>query len=229
MPYPKGMPILLFDIDGTLVRTGGAGKAAMEAALREGFGVPEIRDVVPFGGRTDPAIGHDLLTVHGQQATPDNVTRLTQFYLERLPAALNRNGGEVCPGIRELLDELHPKSHVTLGLLTGNVRAGAQKKLGHFGLWEYFRFGGFGDNHHDRDDVARSALHAASHHAERVDPSEVWVIGDTALDIKCARAIGAKAVAVATGWVPLDELRTHGPDFAFEDLSDVAGLLRLWS
>jgi phosphoglycolate phosphatase len=229
MPYPKGMPILLFDIDGTLVRTGGAGKAAMEAALREGFGVPEIRDVVPFGGRTDPAIGHDLLTVHGHNATPDNVTRLTQYYLERLPAALHKNGGEICPGIRELLVELQPKSNVTLGLLTGNVRAGAEKKLSHFGLWDYFRFGGFGDDHTDRDDVARSAMRAAANHTERIDPSEVWVIGDTALDIKCARAIGAKAVSVATGWVPLDELRTYSPDFAFEDLSDVANLLRLWA
>ena len=222
------MPILLFDIDGTLVRTGGAGKAAMEAALLEGFGVPEIRDVVPFSGRTDRAIGHDLLTAHGQHATPDNVTRLTQYYLDRLPAALHRNGGEVCPGIRELLIELQPKSHVTLGLLTGNVRAGAQKKLSHFGLWDYFRFGGFGDNHTDRDDVARSALRAAANHT-RIDPSEVWVIGDTPLDVKCARAIGAKAIAVATGWVPLDQLRACEPDFAFDDLSDVAGLLRMWA
>ena len=223
------MPILLFDIDGTLVRTNGAGKAAMEAALMEALGVPEIRDVVPFGGRTDPAIGFDLLTVHERPATPDHVSQLTQHYLDRLPAALDRHGGVVCPGIRELLEALHPRDDVLLGLLTGNVRAGAKKKLGHFGLWDYFPVGGFGDGHTDRDDVARAALRNDVSHRGEVRSDEVWIIGDTPLDVKCARAVGAKAVAVATGWVTLDDLKKCEPDYAFEDLSDVAGLLKLWA
>ena len=223
------MPTLLFDIDGTLVRTGGAGKAAMEAALREAFGVPEIRDVVPFSGRTDLAIGKDLLAVHDRPSSPEHVTQLTQHYLDRLPAALDRLGGEVCPGIRELLEHLHPRSDVLLGLLTGNVRAGAKKKLGHFGLWEYFCLGGFGDGHTDRDDVARSAIAAVKSHIGSVNPAEVWIIGDTPLDVKCARAVGAKAVAVATGWDSLEELKRCEPDYAFADLSDVPKLLQLWS
>ena len=147
----------------------------------------------------------------------------------RVPASLNRLGGEVCPGIRELLTALHSREDVLLGLLTGNVRAGARTKLGHFGLWDFFRVGGFGDDLTDRDDVARAAIRNVVSHRGEVRADEVWIIGDTPLDVKCARAVGAKAVAVATGWVSLDELKRCEPDYAFEDLSDVAGLLRLWA
>src|SRR5262249_20093126 len=99
--YNSRMPILLFDIDGTLVRTGGAGKAAMEAALRDEFGVREIRDVVAYSGRTDRAIGRDLLTVHGIEPTPANQAKLQAAYLAHLPPSLKRLGGVVCPGIHE--------------------------------------------------------------------------------------------------------------------------------
>lgn len=224
------MPILLFDIDGTLVRTGGAGKAAMEAGLREEFGVETIRDVVPYSGRTDRAIGRDLLTIHGIGPTPANQTRLQEAYLSRLPAALKTHGGNVCPGIADMLAHLHPRSGVVLGLLTGNVRTGAQRKLGHFGLWDYFRCGGFGDEHYERDDVARMAVAEVRAHLGR-DPNaaDIWVIGDTPLDVSCARAIGAKVVAVATGWHPIEELAEHKPDYLFADLSNAEELLRVWS
>ncbi len=223
------MNVILFDIDGTLVRTGGAGKAAMEDALRDAFGVAEIVDTVPYSGRTDRAIGLDLLTAHGVDPTPDNQDRLHRGYLERLPEALKRYRGEVCPGVGDLIADLHPRDGVVLGLLTGNVRAGARHKLGHFGLWDYFHFGGFGDEHYDRDDVARSALAEVQRHAGRqVDPASVWVVGDTPLDVRCARAIGAKAVAVATGWHPLDELTAAEADVTLEDLSDLPRVLALW-
>ncbi|MBX9579245.1 MAG: haloacid dehalogenase-like hydrolase [Gemmataceae bacterium] len=223
------MPILLFDIDGTLVRTGGAGKAAMEAALQSAYGVAEIRDGVPYSGRTDGAIARDLLAAHGLDPSPANARRLQDAYLERLPAALNQRPGEVCPGIAGLLPVLAGRRDVVLGLLTGNVRAGARVKLGHFGLWDYFACGGFGDGHHDRDDVARSAVADVRRHLDRdVDPADVWVIGDTPLDVKGARAVGAKAVAVATGWHPCDELAACGPDLFLADLSDHAPLLAAW-
>jgi phosphoglycolate phosphatase-like HAD superfamily hydrolase len=223
------MPIILFDIDGTLVRTGGAGKAAMESALVEAFGVAELHDKVPYSGRTDVAIGRDLLRVHGIDPTPENQRKLRDAYLANLPNSLRTRGGTVCPGIPELLAAVAGRPGVVLGLLTGNVRLGAQVKLGHFGLWECFTCGGFGDEHHDRDDVARAALACAREHVGRhVDPSEVWVIGDTPLDVSCARAIGANAVAVATGWHPLEELAGHNPDFIFNDLSDHSHLLTVW-
>jgi phosphoglycolate phosphatase-like HAD superfamily hydrolase len=223
------MPILLFDIDGTLVRTGGAGKAAMESGLRNAFGLTELRDEVPYSGRTDRAIGRDMLTVHGIEPTVANQVILQEAYLSQLPECLAKYGGVVCPGIEELLRDLHPRDNVVLGLLTGNIRTGAKHKLGHFGLWDYFVCGGFGDEHYDRDDVARMAIaEVKSHVGGDVDLNEVWVIGDTPLDVRCARAVGAKVVAVATGWHPLEELASHKPDFLLADLSSPKELLRLW-
>jgi phosphoglycolate phosphatase len=227
------MPILLFDIDGTLVRTGGAGKAAMEAGLRAEFGLDAVRDTVAYSGRTDRAIGRDLLSVHGIDPSPANQVRLQDAYLARLPEALRTRGGNVCPGIAELLTRLHPRPGVVLGLLTGNVRSGAMHKLGHFGLWDYFACGGFGDDHFERDDVARCAVAEVRAHVAHLgrdfDSGDVWVIGDTPLDVRCARAVGAKVVAVATGWHPAEELAAHEPDYLFADLSNAEELLRVWS
>lgn len=224
------MPILLFDIDGTLVRTGGAGKAAMEAGLREEFGVVNVLDVVPYSGRTDRAIGRDLLMVHGIEPILANQVRLQEAYLARLPQTLSRITGAVCPGIAELLVRLQPRPDVTLGLLTGNVRGGARQKLGHFGLWDYFACGGFGDDHYERDDVARMAIvEVTAHLGRQVDVNDVWVIGDTPLDVRCARAIGAKVVAVGTGWHAVEELASHNPDLLLSDLSNHDALLKVWT
>lgn len=224
------MRVLLFDIDGTLVRTGGAGKVAMEAALCEEFGVTLAAEPIPYGGRTDRAIGTDLLTAHRVDPTATNLGKLIDGYLARLPAALAAGDGIVCPGVRDLLPSLRNRSDVLLGLLTGNVRAGAERKLGHYGLWDFFVAGGFGDDHPDRDDVARAAVRSVERHLGRaVRPADVWVIGDTPLDVKCARAIGATAVAVATGWTPFDELAACGADYTVRDLSDPARLLAAWA
>jgi phosphoglycolate phosphatase-like HAD superfamily hydrolase len=229
LQYNDDMPIILFDIDGTLIRTGGAGKAAMEAGLCAAFGVARVRDSVSYSGRTDVAISDSLLRVHGIDPTPENRRTLQEAYLARLPESLKRRGGKVCPGVPELLAAVSGKPGVLLGLLTGNVRAGAEQKLSYFGLWEFFPCGGFGDEHFERDDVARSALASVREYLGRdVDPAEVWVIGDTPHDVSCARAIGANSVAVATGWHPHDELAGCCPDLIFSDLSDHARLLAAW-
>src|SRR5205814_2268883 len=126
----------------------------------------------------------------------DTCRRLLDAYLRHLPESMRKGSGRVLPGIANLLELLARQDEVALGLLTGNLRAGAKIKLGHFGLFDYFAFGGFGDHHHDRDDVAHEAL--AEVHARfngTVTPDCIWVIGDTPLDVRCARAIGAKAVA----------------------------------
>ncbi len=202
------MRIILFDIDGTLVRTGGAGKVAMESGLRKAFGVAEVQDTVPYSGRTDPDIGRELLAVHGIDPTPANLTTLTQAYLDHLPGSLVANPGQVLHGVAEIIEVLTGREDVLLGLLTGNVVAGAKTKLGHYGLWDSFGpVGGFGDDRHDRDEVARAALeNVTSHLGRAMNPKDVWVIGDTPLDVRCARAIGANVIAVATGWHPLSEL-----------------------
>jgi phosphoglycolate phosphatase len=223
------MHVILFDIDGTLIRSGGAGKAAMERALRTEFGVGEIVDRVPYSGRTDPSISHDLLAIHGLAPTPANINRLKAAYLSHLPGALRTFNGIVLPGVRALLDQLHATEHIAVGLLTGNVREGAHRKLSHFDLWQYFPFGAFADDIHERDDIARSAMPEIKRHLGReIDPDRIWVIGDTPLDVKCARAIGARAVAVATGWHSIDELNRARADHVLKDLEDPGALLSAW-
>jgi phosphoglycolate phosphatase-like HAD superfamily hydrolase len=224
------MQVLLFDIDGTLIRSGGAGKAAMEDALRDEFGLSEVRDGVPYSGRTDPSIARDLLRVHGIEPSAANAQRLKTAYLRHLPETLKRYAGIVLPGIRELLEHLRDTNSVAVGLLTGNIREGARQKLSHFGLWQHFPFGGFADDIHDRDDVARGALTETQRHLKReIRPENIWVIGDTPLDVKCARAIGAKSVAVATGWHSVEELTEAKADWVLADLCDPESLPREWS
>jgi phosphoglycolate phosphatase len=224
MPH---MIACLFDIDGTLLASGGAGKAALELAFTEIFGVA-LRVQIPYSGRTDRAIARDLLRAHDIDDSLENWQRLLAGYLERLPASLNRHHGRVLPGILGVLAALQKRSDVAIGLLTGNVRAGARVKLGHFGLYEHFAFGGFGDHHFDRDDVAREALAAVQAHVGvQAMPERIWVIGDTPLDVRCARAIGANVVAVATGIHSLEQLQAERPDLALSDLANPAPFLDL--
>jgi phosphoglycolate phosphatase-like HAD superfamily hydrolase len=220
------MHVFLFDIDGTLISTGGAGKGALEAAMASEFGRHELKGKVPFSGRTDRAIIRDLFLQNGVEETPDNLRRLLTAYLGHLPTCLAGSPGKVLPGIAGLLDQLGDRDKAAVGLLTGNVRAGARAKLGHFGLFHHFAFGGFGDHHFCRNDVAREALAAVHQHLNgSVSPGRIWVIGDTPLDIECARAIGARVAAVGTGWHSMDELAAAEPDLLFEDLSDPGQLL----
>ena len=116
-----------------------------------------------------------------------------------------------------------------VGLLTGNIRRGAEIKLRHFGLWQHFPFGGFADGLCERDDVARGAVAAAEAYVgQPIDPDQIWVIGDTPLDVKCARAIGARAVVVATGWHEHEELVAAKPDHLLPDFSHARELLTEW-
>jgi phosphoglycolate phosphatase-like HAD superfamily hydrolase len=221
--------VCLFDIDGTLISSGGAGKAALVAALASEFGVPRVSDAIDLRGRTDRAIVAELMLGHGLDGCPESCRRLTEAYLRHLPECLRRSPGRVLPGVAELLLRLAGRGDVALGLLTGNIREGARIKLGHFGLFDHFAFGGFGDHHHDRDDVAREALAEVKARFDgTVTPERIWVVGDTPLDVRCARAIGARAVAVVTGWHTREELAASEPDLLVTDLSDPELLLREW-
>jgi phosphoglycolate phosphatase len=223
------MNVCLFDIDGTLLSSGGAGKAALEAAFTEEFGVL-LRHHIPYAGRTDRAIMRDLFRLHEMDDSPANTRRLQDAYLARLPQSLIAKNGRVLPGIVALLDWLTNTGRFSMGLLTGNIRAGAKVKLGHYGLYDRFAFGGFGDLHFDRDDVAREA-HAQIHqHLGRpIAGDKIWVIGDTPLDVQCARAIGARVVAVATGQHTVAQLQAVEPDIVLADLSDHRELLSRWA
>lgn len=218
--------VFLFDIDGTLLSSGGAGKLALETALLKLHGLDGIRVHVPYSGRTDVAIGRDLLAAHGIDPTDTRLSQLQEAYLSELPAALVAKQGNVLPGVITMLDELkHQAEPVLVGLLTGNIRRGASVKLGHYGVDHYFAFGGFGDGVLTRDEVARAAWHAAgTQHDTALSPERCWVIGDTPLDISCARHIGAKVIAVTTGHHSRAELAEHQPDLLLDHL-DQPGLL----
>lgn len=214
------MLTLLFDIDGTLINTGGAGGTALMEAFREDFEIDNPAQV-PFSGCTDRGIGTNLFAQHQIDDSPENWQRLRDGYLARLPVHLAQRNGRVLEGVLQLLDHLQSRDAVAIGLLTGNLQDGARIKLSYFGLFDHFEFGGFGDEHRDRDGVAGAALVAAKQHANGIfDPGRVWVIGDTPLDISCARAIDAKVLAVATGLHPASELAALRPDLLQDDLSD---------
>jgi phosphoglycolate phosphatase len=223
------MLTVLFDIDGTLLLTGGAGQRAMERALGSVFGVTRPTEDIPAAGRTDHAITTDLFAYHGIEDHPANRRAFQRQYVEHLAEALPRLTGRILPGVRELLDVLSGRNDVLVGLLTGNFEEGAWLKLRHYDLDRHFCCGGFGDTHAHRDDVARAALAAANRYRQADVPAgSVWVVGDTPSDIACARAIGARVLAVSTGMYPGEHLWPHAPDVLFPDLSDTSAVLSLW-
>ncbi len=224
------MHYCLFDIDGTLLSSGGAGQAAMEAALLRMFGANNPVHGISVAGRTDRAIVSDLFAFF-QIAFDETVwEEFVAGYLEELPRQLASRDGLVLPGVLEILQALHARDDVLLGLLTGNFARGAKVKLAHFQLDHFFSFGGFGDHHHHRDDVAREALRVLKdYHPEPICLERLWVIGDTPADVQCGRAIGAKIIAVGTGLYSLEELKPTEADHLFADFSHPAALLSLFA
>ena len=222
--------LVLFDIDGTLVLTGGAGIRAMNRACEEIAGHDALADI-PVAGRTDRIILTDVLTRAGRAPHDHVLAQLRDRYVEHLREEIGRRGTGmkgVMPGIRELLDVLHRREDVFVALLTGNFEAGARIKLEHFDLWRYFRCGAYGDDSADRNELVPFAVGRAREcGAPDLPPEHIFVVGDTPHDVACARAAGAVAIAVATGSFTADQLRQHGPDVVFEDLSRTDAFLKL--
>lgn len=221
------MNVFLFDIDGTLIDAGGAGQSAMEQSLAEEFGAVGPVSGISTAGRTDRAIAMDLFEFHGIEVTDDHWGRYLKSYFRLLPDSLQNRPGRILPGVPELLQTLANRDNLRLGLLTGNFAEGARLKLAHYGLSQHFSMGGYGDEHLDRDDVARMAWQLVQGRHPHVERDRVWVIGDTPSDIRCARAIGAKVLAVATGIFTAEELEPHQPDLLLDDLSDVTRWLQV--
>jgi phosphoglycolate phosphatase len=212
--------LVLFDIDGTLISTGGAGERAFARVLATQFGLLNGTRHVTFAGRTDPSIVQDIFLHHGIEATPANFEKFFEAYVFFLDHFLPQLPGSLLPGVRDWLGRLRALPHPPLlGLLTGNIRLGAEIKLRHFGLWDQFATGGFGDDNIDRNHIAaRARQRGEDLLAAPLQDQEVLVIGDTPLDIACARHIGARVLAVATGRHTVAQLQSHHPDWAVPDL-----------
>ncbi len=217
--------LLLWDIDGTLVESLGTGIEALSLALLNRFGVLDDLDGLEIAGRTDTAIGEELSGKHRNHGV--EAAELLEAYLDQLVELLPKRTGKVCPGVREILDWCHAHPEAHNALLTGNVRRGATIKLGHFGLNDFFEFGAFGDDSADRNQLGPIVLERARARLKKdFHLRRTWIIGDTPRDVECARALGCRALAVATGPFTLDQLRACNPDLAFEDLSDHAAVIR---
>ena len=221
--------LLLWDIDGTLTLSGGAGMSALEAALRREFGVgaPKPTKGIDFAGRTDTWIMRQIFARIGLPDSEANLSRLLTAYLTELPAALKNPGTCILPGVTAALEQLAARGDCAQALLTGNVERGARIKLVHHGLSHFFAFGAFADDSEQRNDLGPVALRRArQHHRVEFAPERVFVIGDTPHDIACGKFIGAQTIAVATGRYSVDELRAEGATAVFADLRDTAALLR---
>lgn len=222
--------LILFDIDGTLLSTGGAAGGPFRHALERVFGTSGPRSGYSFAGRTDPQIARELLALGGvpREVADEKLDQVWEIYLAGLREALRERAVTVLPGVRELLAELEADPAVILGLLTGNLREGARLKLEAGGLaFARFQVGAFGSDHADRPELPAVAIRRAEERfGHRFSGKAVVIIGDTPLDIACGEHLGVRTIAVATGNYRPDELAACGPDRVFETLEDLEEVRR---
>ena len=220
--------LLLWDIDGTLIASGGAGMRALEVALRHLYGIDGSLADIDFAGRTDTWIMRQVFRKFDLPATDQNFTRFFEAYVAALPSELANPHARVLPGVREILTAVAAHGGIAQGLLTGNMRRGAEAKLAHHGLWDFFAFGAFADDSEHRNDLGPHAVRRAlEKHGVNFAADDVWVIGDTPHDIACGKIIGARTLAVATGSSALEQLSAHHPTAALPNLADTGTVLRL--
>jgi phosphoglycolate phosphatase len=216
--------LILFDIDGTLVHTGGAGVKAFAKVFATEFGATDGFERLKFAGRTDVSLVREFFGLHGIPASSENFKRFFERYVFWLDHILQQSRTETCPGVVDFIQQLRDlPERPLLGLLTGNIRLGAEIKLRHFDLWNMFETGAFADDHEERDHIAAIARERGQAILnDHLADNQVVVIGDTPLDIRCARAIRAKVLAVATGGAKLEELHPHQPDWLVPDLKSIS-------
>ena len=223
--------VVLFDIDGTLCLTGGAGVRAMNRVCEEVLGNATALNEVPVAGRTDQIILRDAFAREGRELDGGTLESFRTRYVALLREEIHhpgRGAKAVMPGVRELLDVLSTRDDVFLGLVTGNFEEGARIKLEYFDLWRFFKCGAFGDDAADRNALVPFALRRAADCGLSPVPSDhVFVVGDTPLDVACAHAVGARSIAVATGSFTAEQLRSSGAQEVFRDLSDTDAFLAL--
>ncbi len=219
--------LILFDIDGTLIMTGGAGLKALERAWQDLHGHPRAGDGVTLHGMTDPSIVADMFALRfGRAPTAEEIEDVLERYLVHLVAEVGAtNEYRVLPGVERAIAACEARG-ATIGLATGNVKRGAEIKLRRGDLWRRFGFGGFGCDHADRARLVGRAIergHAAGGRA--FAPGEIWVIGDTARDVAAAHGCGVPCIGVATGPATTDALRGAGADVVFQTLEELPAWL----
>ena len=217
----------LFDVDGTLLTTEGAARQSFGRAVRSSLGVDDdLRDIA-FTGRTEPLILRDILTKHRRRFSDGDEARFWDAVFAAMRETLMAPRGRLLPGVPELLERIEREPGWVTGLLTGNMTQMARIKLARFGLEHRFAFGAFGEEAADRDALARVAVERIARRYG-VPPGRCVVVGDTEHDVACARAAGARVVAVATGTQSRETLAPHAPDLLLEDLSHAEALM-VWA
>lgn len=216
--------MILFDIDGTLIESAGSGAEAFERTFRSLYNIQGAAAKLDFRGNTDRAILRRFFERHGLEVSGENFEHFCSAYVHWLEQLLNERGGRTLPGIRRLLRELAEQTRPMLtGLLTGNIRLGAEIKMRRFGIWDHFQTGAFGCEHHERNQLAAIAHERGSRILNAdLAGEEILIIGDTPRDVECAKSIGARSIAVATGAYRREELEAHNPDRVYDDLSQVS-------
>ena len=214
----------LFDVDGTLLLTEGAAREAFACAVRDHLGVADDLRDIGFAGRIEPLILADILRKHRRSLSPEEEARFWDLVFGHMRRLLRPGRGRTMPGVPALLDAIAAEPGWVSGLLTGNMTQMARIKLGHFGLADRFAFGGFGEMAADRDALARSLVRRLGRDYG-VPPWRCIVVGDTEHDVACARAAGARVIAVATGGTSIATLARCEPDLLLEDLGDAAAVV----
>ena len=222
------MKLLLFDIDGTLINSGGAGKRAMSLAFEKLYGHPDILDDISLSGRTDELIIRDAFRKVNLTPQPGAISEYKALYFDILKKEiLKPNSGKyVMPGVDILLRKLFTRQDIHLGLLTGNWEKSGYIKIRHFRLDSYFPFGAFSDDSTERPELVPIAMDRFKEYTGiSVSADQVYVIGDTPRDIDCTKPHGVKSVAVAAASYGREELAAYNPDFLFDDFSSLSNVL----
>ena len=226
------MKLLLFDIDGTLVRTAGIGRDSMEEAFEQVFGPENGLKGIEMMGRTDPSILKEVLENHNLEWSLAKELEFKEIYFNLLEKNIDlpKPGKRLCPGILELLTQLNERADIALGLLTGNWRYGSYLKLKHFHIDDFFSIGAFSDDSEDRNQLVPFAVNRfEKEYGQSLSSKDIFVIGDTPKDIACAKPHNAHSVAVATGFHDMETLKAAKPDFLFENFEETEKVVQIFS
>lgn len=220
------MRLILFDIDGTLIDTGGAGSRSLNLAMKELFAIENAFEGISMAGKTDIEIIKEGLIKH-KISVDDNIDAVVESYLKHLKEEILNDRKHIKPGVYELLNKLKVSRDTALGLLTGNIERGARIKLEPFMLNEFFPTGAFGSDHDHRNKLLPVAIERFERlYQKKIEFYNCILIGDTPRDIECGKIYGAKCVGVATGPYPISTLIQAGANYVVKDLTDYKGLLQ---